>query len=182
MLFRVLAVAPFALLASACSLRSTAVPQRSVSEVGAFTITKSIDRFTQRTAPAASTFDRKRNGMLGFWCLESGLAVLVGLTPQLATNPTGVSVRFRFDDGAASAQQLWLVQRQNGYPLAYTHPSRVESFTRNALRSDTVRFEVFNPSNRAVAVYEFSLAGLARASSELPCLPREWTDAPGSAG
>ena len=67
-------------VAVACAGGTTAGTSASrtrSTEVGAFTLTNDRSPLTNRPSPTASTFDDKRNGMLGVSCLANGLAVLV---------------------------------------------------------------------------------------------------------
>lgn len=170
---RSLIIAVLALAALGC----TQAPPRTAARpaprtIGAMMLTYDADPLTQVRRPSLSTFDDKQNGMLGFWCLENGLAVLVGLSGDAAAGaPPAVAIRYATDSMAAPAAATdWLVQQQRGFRLAYLRPDRVPAFTAEMLKVPEVRIEVANPRNQSVTTYTFSLAGLRAALPLLTCV------------
>lgn len=140
--------------------------------VGPFLLSHALNPLTLDTAHTLSSFDEHQNGMLGWWCLDNGLAVLVGLSGPVGTSPTRVYVRVAFDTLAPSAEDVWLVQRQGGFPLAYLQPDSIDSFTQRALRSSEVRLSVLSPANNAIVTYRFDVNGLAEGLGHLSCAER----------
>ena len=138
-------------------------------EIGAFTLTNDRDPLTNRASPGASTFDDEHNGMLQFACLADGLAVLVGVSGDVAKTANTLTVRAAFDSAPPTAESVWLVQRQNGFTLAYLRPDEIPAFTASALTAAEARVRVANSFNNSVGVYRFSLKGLADARGRLPC-------------
>jgi hypothetical protein len=149
----------------------SAAPVRTET-IGSFMLAQGTNPLTLQAAPMLSTFDERQNGMLGWWCLESGLGVLIGLSGSAASAPQSVLVRVAFDSSPPSPAEVWLVQRQNGFPLAYLRPDLIPAFTSQALHAGESRIEVVNPTDNSVTIYRFQLLGMSQGYSRLPCAPR----------
>ena len=117
----------------------------------------------------ASTFDSERNGMLGWWCLENGLAVLVGVSGDVGKQANRLTVRVALDTNPVMPSSEWMVQRQGGFTLAYLRPDLIERFTKAAQESKEARIQVWNASNNSSQTYRFAINGLASARARLNC-------------
>ena len=80
-----------------------------------------------------------------------------------------LTIRSVFDSAPPTASSVWLVQRQNGFTLAYLRPDEIPAFTASALRAREARLEVTNGFNSSIEVYQFSLEGLAGVRDKLAC-------------
>ena len=140
---------------------------------GEWVVTAVVDRFddTESKLMTSAPLNYAERDMvaLSLMCLEDGLNVVVYWGRYFAGDQNErVQVRYRFDDRAASDEQLWTMT--GGNHAAWMPMHLVDEFVRTARSSRSILVRVVDPLDNDTIASETSLEGFSQAlDAMLPC-------------
>lgn len=109
-----------------------------------------------------------RDLILGWGCEEEDLALMI-VAPILVTHGGASEVTMRFDGQPSEEPKLWPVPVPEAKTVVKAPDSLAHALTAKAMKARQVTVRVRNPTTDFTKTTIFSLMGLTRALSMLPC-------------